>query len=383
MKKSKTKKLAALLLAAMLIQPSIAFAESAKTENAASQTISECNLHQVPRNVCDYAEQSYTDFVEIGRQSPEIFGCEKEELSHVKLLAPFYFCNAEGEIEEPIYYFPVYSEDSERIVMKLIISVSNGQLSVGADTDYVDKLNQIDYSEKDNLVFHKTQDELFVEDTAGKLVLKDISEQETMENQDYTLTEPDDNVFETQRAYTPSFSDYSDSAKIFNLVNPQAEYTSGRCWAACVATLNNYYTGGSVTAANVASRTGISAGATTTQVRNALSTYNMSSVYTSSKLKWSVYGNAIANKKGVVLMLQSTKQYVQNGYTGYIKHMAVGYGYRLSGTTEYMTMWDPARNNRNGGYYTAAYYGSTGTGFTYEVNNVTFNWTESLTCAKK
>lgn len=305
---------------------------------------------QQTTNATKYLEGEMNAIREVISSCEKEFGIGAETVALLKLGKPFVIYDADKDVQEDCYYYPLVNSVNHKIMAVVSLANTTEGWTYTINKEWIDKLTECRYLEQTYL-FYRSGKTLVAESENQKVVLQGKEEKDGFVSKGYTSKKTiiakkmnkrkkvKVNYSKKQTSsvlygYSPTTSTSSGGYYYCNLHKPQGQGTKSICWAAAAATTINYCKGTSYTAMNVVNKLNVDDtrqdGGT---IQRALTTYGLDYLFNSSKVPtWKLIKNSIKKKKPVILC--------GKGYFG--GHAVTVVGYRTAGAKSYVMLWDSA-----------------------------------------
>lgn len=290
---------------------------------------------------------------------------DASDTNNLSVAVPYIVYHAEEEIQDEIYYFPVYYNENDAIICTIEAIYFEGRFVLNISGANIEILNEIDYVNEECIVY--TTDGNVCFETEKKIIVDSIfySDTSLLTYDTISLVEANEFMsvpFESKRELLKSRlnnlreckrSTQMDETECLNarmygiltLYKPQGQYGLNMCWASAAATVINYISGRVVTGYDVCNRAGVGydAGGTVYDIQDGLAAFGIEYDYIrATSLAWSQLTTNIDAGKPVIA--NCFPQYSQSG------HAVTLYGYTGSSSTNgYVTYWDSSLNRGTGG----------------------------------
>lgn len=356
-----------------------------------------------PEEANIYAEEIAPTMIADVLEYPDLFDVEISGYQDWTLGQAFTIFNVEDNTlkENNIYYYPIL--EGEKIVIILSVFKVDGQWSASLSKSMADKLSNLSgtfilyeddltvYAESSNEKVKLMQDHKNTSNStisnksfSNKIsILKNGYKNLTTQSVTTDLSDSDlgnelNTIQEVKNisnnsiinksalGYTPGFT-FNTATQV--ALNTYGYYKNqmyngiqwGMCWAACVASVYNYRTGGSLEAYQVceALEMDLDLGGTIYDIQKGLKNYNIVYRATTSTLSWDSYKSAINNKYPPILAAAS----------GSYGHAITAQGYTTLDSVNKCVFWNPG---------TSTYESLTYSGKTFTYGGRTYTWVQTV-----
>lgn len=311
---------------------------------------------------------------------------------NLSVALPYIVYHAEEDIQDEIYYFPVYCNENDVIICTVEAIYFEGSFVLNISSANIEILNEIDYV-NENCIVYMTEGNVCFE-TEDSIVVDSLFYCDTC-----VVAYDTSSLVETNEFMTVSFERKKDLLKsrmnnlreckrntqmdeteclnakmygILTLYRPQGQYDLNMCWASAAATVINYISDRVVTGYDVCNRVGIgyNAGGTVYDIQDGLAAFGIEYDYIrTASLSWSQLTTNINAEKPVIA--NCFPLYSQDG------HAITLYGYTgTSSANGYVTYWDSSLNNGTGGSNSFEF--GSGEGVFSSGNGISWFWTSTV-----
>lgn len=328
----------------------------AKVDTNQVNTYNNTTDSQIPQEVLDYAFDNYLNFADIYYE-------EKEDISALSLGTPYtIFDTTDYAHQDAIFYFPLVKQSEIVLIFSVYITENGIQGSISDDIS--DELNDIQYLKGNYILYRTGEQEIVAENLkekntilsselntyntkeASAFAIKSIAEKRKIikDNTKLYYKLSNEGLKDEKYEYSPSnvvtTSSGSTEVRLSIKSKLASQGSDPICWAACIASINNYRKNTSLTAKNVCSALNHSiSGATKSEITNGLEHYNLPYVYQDWEISWSKIKNDIDACYPVYMLNNNTS-------TG-VGHASLVTGYRKQNEMCYVRIYNPQGEGSN------------------------------------